>query len=133
MNDEKCPCGLDLPLDECCRPFLDGNDFPLTPEALMRSRYTAYQKNRVDYIVKTMKGKALSRFDAQKTKQRNATIKWFRLDILMSEEKGLEGCVEFIAHYQVGGKHLALHEVSQFQKEGKQWFYVDGTVQHLTL
>lgn len=71
-----CPCGSGNPYESCCKvrdrkrliwglilltdrasllpqPYHDGAALPPTPEALMRSRYTAYVKNLPQYIVDT--------------------------------------------------------------------------------
>src|SRR5205823_5740284 len=48
-----CPCGSAKPLDACCGPIVDGKLAAQTAEALMRSRYTAFTLNRVDYLVET--------------------------------------------------------------------------------
>ena len=50
---ESCPCGASLPYSECCEPFIRGIRPAPTAEALMRSRYTAYTRSEVDYIVRT--------------------------------------------------------------------------------
>lgn len=39
-------------LQDCCLPYLKGRDYPDTPEALMRSRFTAYVKRVPQYIVR---------------------------------------------------------------------------------
>ncbi|MDR1126989.1 MAG: SEC-C domain-containing protein, partial [Treponema sp.] len=48
-----CPCGSGKQYTDCCEPFILGVQKPLTAEALMRSRYTAYTVHAVDYIVST--------------------------------------------------------------------------------
>jgi SEC-C motif-containing protein len=37
-----CLCGSTLAYSDCCQPFHTGEKIPVTAEALMRSRYTAY-------------------------------------------------------------------------------------------
>ena len=48
-----CPCGSGRTFDECCGPFLSGAAAALTPEALMRSRYTAYAVGDDAYVLAT--------------------------------------------------------------------------------
>jgi SEC-C motif domain protein len=48
-----CPCCSGLTYQNCCKPFHNGGLTAPTPEALMRSRYTAYCRGLVDYIIKT--------------------------------------------------------------------------------
>ena len=50
---EPCPCGTSLPYSECCEPFILGIKPAPTAEALIRSRYTAYTRSEVDYIIST--------------------------------------------------------------------------------
>ena len=47
-----CPCGSTLAEADCCTPLIAGAPAP-TAEALMRSRYTAYVRGAVDYLVAT--------------------------------------------------------------------------------
>ena len=37
---------------DCCAPYLKGKAYPPTPEAVMRSRFTAYVKNVPRHIVR---------------------------------------------------------------------------------
>lgn len=48
-----CPCGSGLPYKSCCKIYHDGIKLPESAEALMRSRYSAYAKKLVKYIVDT--------------------------------------------------------------------------------
>ena len=47
-----CPCQSGLRYKRCCRPLHQGAPAP-SPEALMRSRYSAYALGLVDYIIDT--------------------------------------------------------------------------------
>ena len=47
-----CPCGSGLTLAECCGPKIAGEP-AATPEALMRSRYTAYALGDDAYVLAT--------------------------------------------------------------------------------
>ena len=58
-----CPCGSKKNYADCCQPFIELKKIPETPEQLMRSRYTAYTQANMDYIVRTMRGKAAADFD----------------------------------------------------------------------
>ncbi|QJX02374.1 hypothetical protein HML84_11705 [Alcanivorax sp. IO_7] len=46
-----CPCQSDLPYEECCAPLHRGEPAS-TPEALMRSRYSAFVRNDTTYVAK---------------------------------------------------------------------------------
>ena len=49
----RCPCGSNRTYDDCCGPYLEGRSDPPTAEALMRSRYTAYARGAIDYLLAT--------------------------------------------------------------------------------
>ena len=49
-----CPCGSGRTLDQCCGPYLDGTAKAPTPEALMRSRYSAFVTVNVDHLERTL-------------------------------------------------------------------------------
>lgn len=57
MND--CPCGSKISYSSCCGLYHSAKAIAPTPEALMRSRYTAYTQANFDYIKATMRGKLL--------------------------------------------------------------------------
>lgn len=51
-----CPCGggaAAAPYKKCCAPYHDGAMLPPTAEALMRSRYSAFVKKKIKYLVET--------------------------------------------------------------------------------
>ena len=49
---KRCPCGSGLSFDACCRPYHQG-ERPPSPEALMRSRYSAFALSQRDYLLAT--------------------------------------------------------------------------------
>ncbi|CAK9885145.1 MAG: hypothetical protein XXXJIFNMEKO3_01537 [Candidatus Erwinia impunctatus] len=48
-----CPCCSGKAYQSCCAPYLDQQALAPTPEKLMRSRYTAYVRHNVEYLVNT--------------------------------------------------------------------------------
>lgn len=125
-----CPCCSEKLFTECCGPFLSGMAVAQTPEALMRSRYSAFATGEIDYIKKTMKGKALKTFDREATEDWIAQNHWHKLEVLEAPEVTAgcnQGFVEFIAHYCVQGEDYELHECSKFLKEDNRWYYVGGS------
>jgi SEC-C motif domain protein len=121
------PAGVSY--DACCARYHAGTlhlQAP-TPEALMRSRYSAYALGLVDYIQETWHAstspETLSRFDA--------ADKWLGLEIKDAPRAvGDEGFVEFVARSKPkgGGAAIRLHERSRFVREGGRWFYIDGVM-----
>ncbi|MBN9643567.1 YchJ family protein [Corynebacterium mendelii] len=49
---DACPCCSGLDYADCCQPILDGAP-AASPEALMRSRYTAFCTGRREYLLKS--------------------------------------------------------------------------------
>lgn len=123
-----CPCQSQLEYQKCCGPFLTHIALPATPEALMRSRYTAYTQARIDYILETMRGKAISHFSPQEATQWAKQVTWLGLQIIKAEPAiDNKGYVEFVARYSQDHQEQQLHEVSEFEYDHGRWYYVDGT------
>ena len=119
-----CPCGSGKPYSDCCEPLISGAQTAASPEALMRSRYTAYTLGRGDYLHETW----------HPTTRRGELdlgepVSWLGLKILRTEDGGVtdsRGLVEFVARYRVEGRAHRLHEISRFQRRRGRWVYVDG-------
>jgi len=124
----KCPCGTGKLYEECCGGYIEGKELPPTPEALMRSRYTAYTQKNFDYIEQTMQGAPLKAFDRKQAQALANETKWLKLEILYCEENADEGTVQFMAFFQFQGKDQMMHEISTFQKINGKWFYIQGEV-----
>ena len=121
-----CFCGSNINFDKCCQPFLTNKKNAPTAEALMRSRFSAYVTNNIDYLNTTINGPEVSKIHHDLPK-----LTWTQL-IIERCEKGLAsdtvGWVEFKAFYddENGNKGL-LWEESEFKKINDKWFYVFGT------
>jgi len=125
-----CPCGsLESYLD-CCGAFISHQARPVTPEALMRSRYTAYTQANIDYIIETMKGPAAENFDPNESTSWAKEVSWLGLEVLGTKIDNNQGWVEFIAHYSVNEKKSNIHEISFFELEHGKWFYTHGKMPH---
>lgn len=123
-----CPCGQEggRTLRECCGPcVLDGEPAP-TPEALMRSRYTAFVLHDADHLWRTWH----PRTRPESVGDLNG-ITWTGLTIL-DADGGLapddsSGTVTFAAAYVTDdGRRGELRERSHFERRAGRWFYVDG-------
>lgn len=122
-----CPCGSEKTYETCCGLYIDQQQNPQTPEQLMRSRYTAYSKAKIDYIQKTMKDKALMGFDALAAQEWAQKATWLGLDVIQAEPTTSDiGHVEFAARFLEQGELKTIHEVSEFHKENGVWFYISG-------
>jgi SEC-C motif domain protein len=126
-----CPCGSAAPYTNCCEPYVTGKALAPTAEALMRSRYTAYSKGNVDYLIATLHPKSRQKDDRPTLLQSVQTMRWVGLTVLKTQKgqpQDKRGVVEFIAQYQpiqnlLTGAANQLHERSRFVKENGQWFY----------
>lgn len=126
----RCPCDSGAALDACCGPYLRRLAVPPTAEALMRSRYTAYVRQDVDYLVETCAPR-FGTVDREAIRSWAAQARWRGLQILtkVRGEAGDDyGEVEFRARYTVHDHPGAIHERSRFECRGGQWFYIDGDV-----
>jgi SEC-C motif-containing protein len=122
-----CPCKSEKEYAQCCEPFIIGSHFPETPEQLMRSRYTAYTRANIDYIIATMKDAALKNFDKASAKQWAESVTWVKLKVLRAYIEPTipdAGFVEFKAYYRYKKQMHVMHEFSEFRKENGRWFYV---------
>jgi SEC-C motif-containing protein len=127
INDSlRCPCGTGLTLRECCGPFLGGAAQPPTAERMMRSRYTAYALLTPGYVLATWHPST-----RPTTLVLDPDTHWIGLEILGRTRGGMldtEGTVEFRATFRRDGLRLHQHERSNFIRENKSWYYVDGIV-----
>jgi SEC-C motif domain protein len=122
---DACPCGSGATRGACCGPYLDGEAFAPTAEALMRSRYSAFVEGRREYLLRTW---------AEETRPAVLDLdpgqRWLGLSIRATSAGGMaddHGEVEFVARSRVEGLGQRLHERSRFRRVNGQWFYVDGT------
>ena len=51
--DDSCGCGSGKAYKLCCYPYHSGEQFAPTAEALMRSRFVAYQQKLDKYLIQT--------------------------------------------------------------------------------
>jgi SEC-C motif-containing protein len=126
-NNLPCPCGTGNSYQHCCGIFISNLKTPVTPEELMRSRYTAYNEVNIDYIMQTMKSPAADNFDREDARAWANSVNWTGLEIIKTSHDANKGIVEFRAHYLMDGKKYVLHEMSEFICDAEKWYYVKGT------
>ena len=121
-DDQLCPCGSGAALAACCGRYLGGIPAP-TPEALMRSRYTAFAVGDADYLARTWHpGTRPETLDLE------PDLRWRGLEIVSAEAGHKRGTVEFRASWSQGGTRGVLHERSRFVRQSERWWYLDGVV-----
>lgn len=124
-----CPCGSGRPFDQCCGPLLAGRQKATTPEALMRSRYSAYATRNFDYILDTTDPQRRQDLDHEANRDWMNSSTFTDLEVLHATEDGNTGEVEFIARFRRnGGAEQTHHERSRFRKQAGRWYFRDGNV-----
>ncbi len=127
-NVHFCPCGSQVAYEECCQQFHVGSKSPITALELMRSRYSAFAKGQIEYIMNTHYEKTRPLDQKNEIEMWANSVHWIKLEILQFTEgtqNDITGTVEFKAHFKEKGIKRFLHERSFFKKEFGHWYYVD--------
>ncbi len=124
-----CPCNSNLAYADCCEPIISGRKEAITAQQLMRSRYTAFTKANVDYLMRSHSAKTRPVKERKSIEKWASSVTWMGLTIL--DIKAGEACdeigyVEFKALYLENGHPQQIHEKSLFQRENEKWVYVSG-------
>ena len=124
-----CPCCSGKNYTHCCEPIHNGLKKATTPEELMRSRYAAFAKIEVDYLLATSHPSIRSGFTKTSIKQWASENKWQKLEIIRSNNNKTTGMVEFKAYYKSPTNRNEIHhELSGFEKEQSIWYYKTGEI-----
>ena len=127
-----CPCGSGKAYADCCKAFHDG-EVPTTPEALMRSRYAAYARGLVDYIIDTTDPLG-SAWDADMTAWVERIKKFAQkttfggVKIHETSVDGDRGVVKFSAKLTKKLADISFSETSQFVRRDGRWLYSEGEI-----
>ncbi|RUO22265.1 Zn-binding protein [Aliidiomarina iranensis] len=119
VNDALCPCGSEKSYGTCCGAFHSGA-IPRTPEALMRSRYSAFVLGDTDYLLATWHESTRPKLDLSDNPN------WVQLQVVSTWQRGARGFVHFKAFYKQGDELNMLEEKSKFIWERGRWFYVQA-------
>jgi SEC-C motif-containing protein len=128
---EPCLCSSGSSFDTCCGPFLRGEARPATAVELMRSRYCAFARRDIDYVIETNHPRTRKGIDRKTTLQWMTESRWLGLEVLSSKdgkEGDAHGEVEFIARFHLGGADRAHKERAEFECQDGRWYFVDGKV-----
>lgn len=126
-----CPCGHEKQFSECCEPLHLGTRQAATAEELMRSRYSAFVKGAVDYIIETNHADTRHEINRDEVEQWSKASQWQGLEIVKTEAGSASddsGMVEFRANYTVEGNPVVHHEKGDFSKVDGRWYFVDGEI-----
>jgi len=116
---------------ECCGRYIRGGEKAPTAEALMRSRYSAYAREEVDYLVDTQAPESRKPSLEREILRFSQAADFEGLTIERTEagQPGdAKGMVEFTANYRVDGKRHIMRERSNFRfDDDAGWYYVNGS------
>jgi SEC-C motif-containing protein len=124
-----CPCGSGFSYSDCCEPIISGRNDAATAQALMRSRYVAFNQANVDYLMRSHSAKTRPVKERKNIEKWAKSVTWMGLSILDTQAGDASdeiGTVEFKATYLENGKLQQIHEKSLFQRENGKWVYVSG-------
>jgi SEC-C motif domain protein len=123
-SPEPCDCDSGRPYAHCCGPLHAGAPAP-DAQALMRSRYSAYARNLIDYLRATWAPETCP----ADLEPGPAGLRWLGLEVkrfqVLDDDHAV---VEFVARSKLGGRAHRLHETSRFERRAGRWVYVEGVV-----
>lgn len=118
-----CFCGNQKSFENCCQIYINGIDKAPTAAALMRSRYTAFATQAVDYLIATTHSSTRKFHDKSDLLEWSKNNQWLKLEVI----EATENTVTFKAYYLDFQLNAQIHhEKSTFKNENGSWFYVDG-------
>ncbi|MEE2887350.1 MAG: YchJ family protein [Planctomycetota bacterium] len=125
----QCPCNSGNQKTACCGPIIEGARNAETAAELMRSRYTAFATQEINYLKSSHDPETRDQFDEEQTRQWSGKAEWSGFEILNQQDGGPDddsGIVEFVAHYAIEGEAIGHHEISEFRRRDGVWFFHDG-------
>ena len=91
----------------------------------MRSRYSAYVLDQLDYLLATWHPSTRPTSLAPN----EPGLRWLGLTVRQHTVLGADHAqVSFVARSKLGGRAHRMEEVSRFVREEGRWYYVDGVV-----
>jgi SEC-C motif-containing protein len=124
---DACPCGSGGTYAACCEPFIEGKAQSPTAEALLRSRYSAFTRKKVDYILATHHSSTRGEVSRESVQAWADRAEWVGLEVLGREAGGPsddEGVVRFVARYRERGAVVNHAEDARFAREEGAWRFV---------
>lgn len=139
MNSAKCYCFSSKSYDQCCKPLHKGRK-AIDPQALMRSRFSAYAQGNADYLIKTTHP-ASPLYTSNHVSWKRKILDFCEsssfegLEILgnkekiakFSQEKSL-ATVTFMASIRDGNRDASFTEKALFQFLNGSYYYLLGEV-----
>lgn len=130
-----CPCQSGNLYQDCCQPLHEWHTLAETAEQLMRSRYSAFVLQDIEYIVKTTVPMQQVLLDKNAISDWAKNTSWVGLTVLQHQTIGKRHAqVEFKAFFQSEQGEDCHHELSTFVKiqpnlqTPAKWFFLDPTL-----
>ncbi|MBV2180176.1 MAG: hypothetical protein KUL86_02955 [Castellaniella sp.] len=123
--DQPCPCGLPATYAACCGRWHHGPEHLQAPDAqtLMRSRYSAYVLDEIDYLMQTWHPD----IRPSRLEPNEPGTRWLGLEVRHHVHLDVDhAIVEFVARVRIHGRASRIHETSRFVREDGRWMYVDA-------
>lgn len=121
-----CPCGGNAPYEACCGPLHDGARAAEDPVELLRSRYAAFVKQKVDYVLETTDPEQRARVDREETERWAREAEWLGLEVREARGGGEgedEAWIDFCARYRQEDVTIDHVERAHFvRRDGRWWF-----------
>ncbi|ENW06298.1 YchJ family protein [Acinetobacter beijerinckii] len=130
---QDCPCGQGQ-YANCCQPLHLRLKIANTAEQLMRSRYSAFALQQIDYILQTTALGQQTALDRDAIADWSQSNDWLKLEVIQHQPKvdKTHALVEFKAHYcdknQDEKQQHIHHEISHFVLHQQQWYFLDPTL-----
>ncbi|MBI5493531.1 MAG: SEC-C domain-containing protein [Deltaproteobacteria bacterium] len=131
----QCPCSSGRAYADCCRPYHRDGVEPPTPEALMRSRYSAFALKQVEHLVRTLHpDNADSRRPVDVLKRelkKNCNRFTYPALVVLDardQDAARDAWVRFRATVLDGSRDCSFTEESRFRRAHGGWRYLDGKV-----
>ncbi len=95
----------------------------------MRSRYSAYVKKEIGWLLASLHPDHRSDFDEASSRAWADRATWHGIEIVNSVKGGpddTEGQVEFAVSFTENGTTQEHRELSSFEKKGGAWYFTNG-------
>jgi SEC-C motif domain protein len=127
-----CDCGKPQDYEHCCALLHQGRAPAESAEQLMRSRYSAFARGDVAYIVKTQTPFPAKASHDELAKDLTA-VHWLKLEVLshtvVSQTKAFVEFCAYALNFNGNQKQLIKHhEHSEFYRQDQQWLYKQGEI-----
>jgi len=118
VKNPLCPCGSKENYESCCEIYHKGATAP-TAEKLMRSRYSAFAKEEINYLVQTHHPETRPEGLFEELSEYAQNAQFLELKIVSSDDT----TVNFIAVIMHHGEVFEQRENSLFENLNKRLYY----------